>query len=151
MKTAITYGTFDMFHIGHLRLIQRIREISDRLIVAVSTDEFNEKKNKECIIPFRDRAEIVKSIVGVDLVIPESCWEQKRSDIKEHDVDIFVMGDDWQGKFDNLNDVCKVIYLSRTVGISTTNLKQTLVMSPQQKEELLRSLNLLDSIKKNLM
>ncbi|QCI29080.1 glycerol-3-phosphate cytidylyltransferase [Caminibacter pacificus] len=126
MKTVITYGTFDLFHIGHLKLIERLRNIGDRLIVAVSTDEFNEIKGKKTIIPYEERAEIVANIKGVDLVIPEVSWEQKIEDIKKYNVDIFAIGDDWKGKFDFLKDYCEVIYLPRTHGISTTQIKQKL-------------------------
>jgi len=126
VKTVITYGTFDMFHIGHLRLIKRLAEIGDRLIVGVSTDEFNLIKGKKCIIPFEQRRDIVESIKGVDFVIPENSWEQKRHDVMEYKVDIFVMGEDWLGKFDYLNEYCDVKYLPRTEGISTTELKSVL-------------------------
>lgn len=124
MKTAITYGTFDMFHIGHLNIIRRIREHCDRLIVAVSTDEFNEGKGKKAYIPFEDRFEIVKACRYVDKVIPETSWEQKRDDILREKADIFVIGDDWEGKFDHLNDICSVLYLSRTPGVSSTMLRK---------------------------
>lgn len=126
VKTVITYGTFDMFHVGHLRLIKRLTEIGDRLIVGVSTDEFNLIKGKKCIIPFEQRKEIVESIRGVDFVIPEDSWEQKRHDVMEYKVDVFVMGEDWRGKFDYLNEYCDVKYLTRTEGISTTELKSIL-------------------------
>jgi len=125
-KTIITYGTFDMFHIGHLELLRRIKSFGERLVVAVSTDEFNELKNKKTLIPYEQRSQIVEAIKYVDKVIPEKDWEQKIFDIKELDVDIFIMGDDWSGKFDFLKEYCEVIYLPRTTGISTTALKQHL-------------------------
>lgn len=151
MKTVITYGTFDMFHIGHLNLIKRLQQLGDRVIVAVSTDEFNESKGKKCIIPFEQRHDIVKNIVGVDLVIAENNWEQKVSDIKKHHVDIFVMGDDWTGKFDSLKTHCEVIYLPRTEGVSTTYLKSILSnISPTVKSDIEKAFILLDSIKSNL-
>lgn len=125
-KTVITYGTFDMFHIGHLNLLRRLSEMGDRVIVAVSTDEFNELKGKNTLIPFKQRAAIVKAIEYVDLVIPEKSWEQKLSDIQTYDVDIFAIGEDWKGKFDFLQDNCEVVYLPRTNNISTTHLKRSL-------------------------
>ncbi|WP_366935351.1 adenylyltransferase/cytidyltransferase family protein [Ignavibacterium sp.] len=125
-KTAITYGTFDLFHYGHLRLFQRIKEFSDYLIVAVSTDEFNQLKGKKTIIPFENRIEIVKNIRYVDKVIAEESWDQKLNDIKNYNVNFLVMGDDWKGKFDELNNYCEVIYLPRTDGISSSLLKNSL-------------------------
>lgn len=125
-RTVLTYGTFDLFHVGHLRLLQRARALGDRLVVAVSTDEFNAVKGKRCIIPYEQRAEIVANIKGVDRVIPEHTWAQKVEDIRAHHVDVFVMGDDWRGKFDELKPHCEVVYLDRTQDISTTDLKQRL-------------------------
>jgi len=126
VKKVLTYGTFDMFHIGHLNLLKRAKELGNYLIVGVSTDEFNKIKGKKTLIPFEERKEIVKSIKYVDLVIPERNWEQKINDIKKYKVDVFVMGDDWRGKFDFLKDYCEVVYLPRTEGISTTKLKENL-------------------------
>lgn len=125
-KTVLTYGTFDMFHIGHLELLKRLKKLGTKLIVAVSTDEFNEIKGKKTIIPYAQRASIVEAIKYVDMVIPENDWEQKITDIKELDVDMFAMGDDWEGKFDFLKEYCEVIYLPRTSDISSTDLKQQL-------------------------
>jgi len=125
-KTVITYGTFDMFHIGHLKLLQRLKDLGDRLIVAVSTDEFNALKGKKTLIPYEQRALIVENIKCVDMVIAESNWEQKILDIKRLDIDIFAMGDDWAGEFDFLKEYCKVVYLPRTKNISSTKLKQEL-------------------------
>jgi len=125
-KTVITYGTFDMFHIGHLKLLRRLSEMGDKVIVAVSTDEFNELKGKKTLIPYDQRAAIVEAIDCVDLVIPEESWEQKLSDVKRYQVDIFAIGEDWKGKFDFLEDLCQVIYLPRTKNISTTDLKRSL-------------------------
>ena len=125
-KTILTYGTFDMFHIGHLKLLERLSALGDKLIVAVSTDEFNEVKGKKTIIPYEQRAAIVEAIQYVDMVIPENDWEQKVKDIKQYNVDIFAMGHDWEGKFDELKEYCDVVYLPRTEGISTTDLKQQL-------------------------
>lgn len=144
MVTVITYGTFDLFHIGHLRLLQRAKALGDRLIVAVSTDEFNEKKGKKALIPYEQRAEIVANIKCVDFVIPEESWEQKVDDIKKYNVDIFVMGEDWKGKFDYLNEFCKVMYIPRTEGISSTELRNMLQsidkISHMRIAELLKSL-----------
>lgn len=123
MKKVLTYGTFDLFHYGHLRILQRARELGDYLIVAVSTDEFNAIKGKKCTYPYDHRAQIVAAIKYVDKVIPEENWEQKEVDIRENEVDIFVMGNDWQGKFDHLKDLCQVVYLPRTDDISTTEIK----------------------------
>ena len=125
-KTILTYGTYDMFHIGHLKLLKRLKSLGDKLIVAVSTDEFNEIKGKKTIIPYEQRAEIVEAIKYVDMVIPENHWEQKVTDIQKYNVDIFSMGHDWEGKFDELKEYCEVLYLPRTEGISTTVLKEQL-------------------------
>lgn len=125
MKTVITYGTFDLFHIGHLNLLRRAKELGDYLIVAVSTDRFNwEEKHKKCEISDKDRMAIVEAIKYVDKVIPEDSWDQKIKDVQKYDVDVFVMGDDWKGKFDFLKDYCEVVYLPRTEGISSTQLKE---------------------------
>lgn len=126
MKKIITYGTFDLFHIGHLKLLERLKSLGDELIVAVSTDEFNELKGKKTIIPYEQRAEIVAGIRFVDKVIPENNWEQKRDDIKKYNINTFAMGHDWEGKFDELKEYCDVVYLPRTEGISSTDLKQQL-------------------------
>ena len=123
-NTCITYGTFDLFHIGHLKLIERIKSMCSNLIVAVSTDEFNKLKGKTCIIPYEQRAAIVAGIKYVDKVIPEDNWEQKITDVEKYNVDCFVMGNDWEGKFDFLKEKCEVVYLPRTDGISTTLLKE---------------------------
>jgi glycerol-3-phosphate cytidylyltransferase len=125
-NTCITYGTFDLFHIGHLKLLKRIKSMCSNLIVAVSTDEFNKLKGKTCIIPYEQRSAIVAGIKYVDKVIPENNWEQKHTDIEKYNVDCFVMGNDWEGKFDFLKEKCEVIYLPRTDGISTTELKEKL-------------------------
>lgn len=128
MKRVITYGTFDLLHYGHINILRRARELGDYLIVALSTDEFNEiEKNKKCYFNFQQRKHLVEAIRYVDLVIPETCWEQKRVDIHEYHVDIFVMGDDWKGKFDFLKEEgAEVIYLPRTPEISSTQIKDDL-------------------------
>jgi glycerol-3-phosphate cytidylyltransferase len=126
MKKVITYGTFDLLHIGHINLLKRARALGDYLIVAISTDEFNAIKHKQAFYSFEDRKKILESVKYVDLVIPETCWEQKVDDIKKYGVDIFVIGNDWEGKFDELKDRCEVIYLPRTENISTTKIKRDL-------------------------
>jgi len=126
MKKVITYGTFDLFHLGHLRILERAKSYGDYLIVAVSSDEFNAVKGKECVYPYEHRARIVEAIRYVDKVIPEHEWEQKIKDVTENRVDLFVMGEDWQGKFDFLKEYCEVIYLKRTENISTTQIKNDL-------------------------
>lgn len=125
-NTCITYGTFDLFHIGHLKLLERIKSMCSNLIVAVSTDEFNKLKGKISVIPYEQRAAIVAGIKFVDKVIPENNWEQKVTDIDKYHVDCFVIGNDWEGKFDFLREKCDVVYLPRTEGISTTELKEKL-------------------------
>lgn len=121
--TAITYGTFDLFHVGHVRLFQRIRAAHDFLIVAVSTDEFNAIKGKRSVVPFADRIEIVRACRHVDMAIAENDWAQKESDIVNYGVDTFCMGDDWAGRFDHLSALCEVRYLPRTASVSSTQLK----------------------------
>ena len=124
MKKVITYGTFDLFHIGHLRLLQRVKDLGHHLTVAISTDDFNAVKGKKTLIPYDQRKEIVENIKCVDQVIPETCWEQKENDIKIFNIDIFAMGNDWEGKFDFLRDHCEVVYLPRTDDISSTDIKK---------------------------
>lgn len=123
---VLTYGTFDLFHIGHLNLLQRLREMGDELIVGVSTDEFNQKKGKRAVASFNDRVRILSELKCVDGVIAEHDWNQKKFDILNHEISIFGMGDDWIGKFDELNLYCKVVYLPRTEGVSTTDIKKTI-------------------------
>lgn len=122
-KRVITYGTFDLFHIGHVRLLQRLAALGDHLTVCVSTDEFNAIKGKSSVIPYDQRVEILSSCRFVDAVLPENDWAQKRDDILREKIDIFAMGNDWSGKFDDLGDLCEVVYLPRTEDISTTSLK----------------------------
>ncbi|MGG3625627.1 glycerol-3-phosphate cytidylyltransferase [Bacillus gobiensis] len=124
MRKVITYGTYDLFHWGHLRLLERAKELGDYLIVGLSTDEFNSLKNKNSVHSYEKRKQVLETLDLVDEIIPEENWEQKIEDVKTHQVDIFVMGDDWEGKFDYLNEYCEVIYLSRTEGISTTQIKK---------------------------
>ena len=138
-----------MFHTGHLKLLQRLKKLGDKLIVAVSSDEFNEIKGKKVIIPYNQRAEIVENIKCVDMVIPEHNWEQKIDDIKKYNVDIFAIGDDWKGKFDFLKEYCEVVYLERTEGISSTQLKTTLNKFSVSKEEVLKAFDILEQLKKD--
>ncbi|AAT03882.1 glycerol-3-phosphate cytidylyltransferase [Listeria monocytogenes] len=126
MKKVITYGTFDLIHWGHIRLLERAKALGDYLIVAISTDEFNRIKHKEAYHNFEHRKLILEAIRYVDEVIPESNWEQKLEDVKNRDIDIFVMGDDWEGEFDFLKPYCEVVYLPRTDGISTSKIKDDL-------------------------
>ena len=128
MKRIITYGTFDLLHYGHINLLKRAKALGDYLIVALSTDEFNLKeKGKKCYFTYEQRKSLLESIRYVDLVIPENKWEQKRTDVHEYHIDTFVIGDDWKGKFDFLEDEgTEVVYLTRTPEISTTQIKYDL-------------------------
>ncbi|HAX72725.1 MAG TPA: glycerol-3-phosphate cytidylyltransferase [Firmicutes bacterium] len=135
MKKVITYGTFDLFHIGHLNILKRAKALGDYLIVAVSSDKFNELKGKKAYHSIDERVEILKAITYVDEVIIEESWDQKLDDIKKHHIDVFVMGDDWEGKFDDLQDYCEVVYLPRTEGVSTTKIKNDL-MSTSKPEKI---------------
>ena len=147
MKTIITYGTFDLFHIGHLNLLSRLRNLGDRLVVGVSTDEFNAIKGKKTVVPYRHRAEIVAALKYVDSVFPEESWEQKRSDISREKADVFAMGDDWVGRFDDLGDSCRVIYLPRTQDVSSTEIRQMVsVMREEKLSELRRSVENLQEL-----
>jgi glycerol-3-phosphate cytidylyltransferase len=135
MKKVITFGTYDLFHRGHLRMLQRARELGDYLVVGVSTDELNfNKKNYRPVFSEQDRMAIVRAIRYVDEVFPEESLERKREYIQAHHANILVMGDDWKGKFDFCSDLCEVVYLERTTGISTTDLKQLIKSVPGEKE-----------------
>ena len=123
MKRVITYGTYDLLHYGHIELLRRAKEYGDYLIVALSTDNFNKLKDKKSYYSYEQRKIMLESIQFVDLVIPENEWEQKVKDVKEYNVDTFLMGHDWEGEFDFLKDLCEVIYLNRTEDISTTQIK----------------------------
>jgi glycerol-3-phosphate cytidylyltransferase len=127
MKRVITYGIFDLLHYGHINLLRRAKELGDYLIVCLSTDEFNALKGKKSFFNYAQRKLLLEAIRYVDLVIPETCWEQKITDVKEYHVDVFVIGDDWKGKFDFLKEQgVEVVYLERTKEISTTNIKNSL-------------------------
>lgn len=128
MKRILTYGTYDLLHYGHIRLLKRAKELGDYLIVALSTDEFNAIKGKKAYHNYETRKKMLEAIRYVDLVIPENNWNQKIDDVKKYYVDVTVMGDDWKGndKFEELKEYCDVIYLPRTEGISTTKIKKEL-------------------------
>lgn len=131
MKRVLTYGTYDLLHYGHIRLLKRARALGDYLIVAISTEEFNAVKGKKAYHNYETRKEMLEAIRYVDLVIPENNWEQKREDVLKYHADVVVMGSDWVGheKFENLRDICEVVYLDRTEGISTTKIKEELHLS----------------------
>jgi len=124
---VITYGTYDLLHWGHINLLKRAKGYGDYLIVALSTDTFNEQKSKRAYHNYEQRKLMLEAVRYVDLVIPEETWEQKIDDIMNYKADVFLMGDDWQGKFPELYDLCEVIYLERTPGVSTTFIKQSLI------------------------
>ncbi|WP_332311020.1 adenylyltransferase/cytidyltransferase family protein [Stenotrophomonas sp. SY1] len=146
-RTVITYGTFDLFHVGHLNLLRRMRALGDRLVVGVSTDEFNAKKGKRTVVPFKDRVAIVQAVRYVDQVIAEHDWSQKIGDIETLGVDVLGMGDDWEGQFDHLNDACEVVYLPRTKNISSTEIKRALsALDAAQIAELKVALDLASTI-----
>ena len=128
MKKVITYGTFDLLHYGHINLLRKAKSLGDYLIVGLSTDEFNNKeKNKECYFDYENRKSLLDAVRYVDCVIPENNWEQKISDIQKYNIDVFVIGDDWKGKFDYLKDLgVEVVYLPRTKEISTSKIKNDL-------------------------
>lgn len=126
MRKVITYGTFDLLHYGHINLLRRAKEQGDYLIVGLSSDEFNALKGKKSYFPYEERKCMLEAIKYVDMVIPEENWEQKTSDVEKYGVDVFVMGNDWEGKFDFLKDQCEVVYLPRTPEISTTKIKSDL-------------------------
>ena len=126
MKKVITYGTFDTIHFGHLKLLERAKNLGDFLIVGLSTDEFNALKGKKSLLNYEERKSYLKAIKYVDLIIPENNWEQKIEDIKKNHVDIFTMGDDWKGKFDHLSKFCDIKYLERTASISSTLIRSSI-------------------------
>ena len=128
MKRVITYGTFDLLHYGHIKLLRRDKQYGDYLIVALSSDDFNWKqKRKKCYFSFDKRKALLEAIRYVDLVIPEESWGQKVTDVREYHIDTFVMGDDWKGEFDFLKDEgVDVVYLPRTPEVSTTQIKRDL-------------------------
>ncbi len=128
MKRILTYGTYDLLHYGHIRLLKRAKALGDYLVVALSTDEFNAIKGKKAYHSYKVRKEMLEAIRYVDLVIPEHDWKQKRDDVIKYEIDTVVMGSDWKGNvnFEELKDICDVVYLERTDGISTTKIKKEL-------------------------
>lgn|GEM_PF-773044 len=141
MKKVLTYGTYDLLHYGHIRLIKRARALGDHLTVALSTDEFNlEQKGKKTYHSYDVRREMLLSLCDVDEVIPERNWNQKIKDVKDNDIDVVVMGGDWAGsdRFEYLADVCELVFLDRTEGISTTQIKDELkLLSPEDDHSVL--------------
>ncbi|MGG0720089.1 glycerol-3-phosphate cytidylyltransferase [Robertmurraya massiliosenegalensis] len=126
MKKVLTYGTFDLLHIGHINLLKRAKALGDYLVVGLSSDSFNNEKGKGAYHSYENRKIILESIQFVDEVIPENDWDQKIQDVIKHDIDVFVMGDDWKGHFDFLKEYCEVVYLPRTIGVSTSKIKTDL-------------------------
>ena len=143
-RIVITYGTFDLFHVGHVRLLTRLAALGDQLIVGVSTDEFNAEKGKHAFIPYDHRAEIVGSLAAVDRVVPESSWDQKARDIVDLHVSVLGMGNDWTGKFDHLSELCEVAYLPRTEGVSSGQLRAALF--PVSSDDLLKVGRAIDAL-----
>jgi glycerol-3-phosphate cytidylyltransferase len=125
VKRVITYGSFDLLHYGHISLLRRAKSLGHYLIVGLSTESFSELKGKQTYFTYEEREQLLEAVRYVDLVIPETRWEQKVDDIKEYHIDVFVMGDDWQRKFDFLRDYCEVVYLPRTPEVSTTQIKNS--------------------------
>ncbi len=134
MKKVLTYGTFDLFHLGHVRLLERLHRLGDKLIVGCSTDEFNALKGKTSVYTYEERAAILRACRYVDEVIPENDWDQKQHDIEKYAIDVFAMGDDWSGKFDELAALTEVYYLPRTEGVSTTATKNIITNAQEQKK-----------------
>ena len=137
MKRIITYGTFDVLHYGHINLLKRAKALGDYLIVGLSSDTFNKIKNKTSYYTYEQRKVILEACRYVDLVIPEDNWDQKVRDVQKYQADIFVMGDDWAGKFDYLKDYCEVVYLKRTPDVCSTKTKkylQTTHLANQKSE-----------------
>ena len=128
MKRVLTYGTFDLLHYGHINLLRRAKQLGDYLVVALSTDEFNASKGKQAYHNYETRKKMLEAIRYVDLVIPENCWEPKLDDVKDYHIDTVVMGGDWKGsdKFDYLKDYCNLVFLDRTPGVSTSQIKNEL-------------------------
>ena len=137
MKRVLTYGTYDLLHYGHLRLLERAKELGDYLIVALSTDEFNAIKGKKSYYNYEKRKLMLEAIRYVDKVIPECDWNQKPDDIKKYNVDVVTMGSDWANdpRFESLREYCDVVYLERTSGISSTQIKKELELEDKRHEE----------------
>ncbi|HEY7766376.1 MAG TPA: adenylyltransferase/cytidyltransferase family protein [Aestuariivirgaceae bacterium] len=130
-RLVLTYGTFDLFHYGHVLLLKRARALGARLLVGVSTDEFNRQKGKTAYLRYAERCESVAACRYVDGVFPETCWEQKAEDIPRLAAQVFVMGSDWRGRFDDLRALCEVVYLPRTPVISSTLLRNAFAADPE--------------------
>ncbi|MBC9936186.1 MULTISPECIES: glycerol-3-phosphate cytidylyltransferase [unclassified Leucobacter] len=128
MKRVLTYGTFDLLHWGHIRLLRRARSLGDYLVVALSTEEFNAGKGKKTYHDFETRKAMLEAVRYVDLVIPENEWDQKIGDVQRYEIDTVVMGGDWEGdpRFELLRPYCELVYLDRTEGISTSKIKNDL-------------------------
>lgn len=137
MKKVITYGTFDLLHYGHINILKKAKKMGDYLIVGLSTDEFNKIKGKQSYQSYEERKAVLDAVVYVDEIIPECEWDQKIKDIKNHNVSIFTMGSDWEGKFDNLP--CEVVYIPRTNGISSSMLRAELMLKNKGSEVSLKS------------
>lgn len=135
MGLVVTYGTFDLLHVGHARLLAAARALGDSLAVGVSTDEFNQVKGKAAVVPYRERCELLLALRSVDSVFPESSWEQKADDLRRLNARVFVMGSDWTGKFDDLRSICEVIYLPRTEFVSTTVLRERAAEFVQRRHD----------------
>lgn len=133
MKVVITYGTFDLLHYGHIRLLKRAKAMGDYLVVGLSTDEFNENvKGKKAFFPYKIRKEMLEAVRYVDKIIPQRSFEQKVDDIINNHVDLYVSGYDWKGKWDYLKQYCEVIYLPRTKNISTSLIKESISNDKQR-------------------
>lgn len=146
-KVIITYGTFDLFHVGHLNILSRLRALGDRLVVGVSTDEFNATKGKKTFIPYADRAAIVGALACVDEVFPEQAWDQKPTDIVRFGASALGMGGDWEGRFDELRSLCEVVYLPRTQAISSSHLKRLLhVLNQDHVHSLKEALDMISAV-----
>lgn len=146
-KVILTYGTFDLFHVGHLNILSRLRALGDRLVVGVSTDEFNATKGKKTFIPYADRTAIVSSLRCVDEVFAEETWDQKPADIARFGASVLGMGGDWEGRFDDLRELCEVVYLSRTEAISSSHLKRMLnVLNQSHVHDLKEALDMISAV-----
>ena len=126
VRKVLTYGTYDLIHYGHINLLKRAKALGDQLYVGVSTDEFNLSKDKRSHFDFAHRKYLVESIRYVDFAFAETCWDQKIDDIKKYQIEVFTIGDDWAGKFDFLKDYCEVVYMPRSPGISSTEIREQL-------------------------
>lgn len=137
MKRVLTYGTFDLLHYGHIEILRRAKALGDYLVVAVSTDEFNDIKGKKAYHDYETRKKMLEAIRYVDLVIPEENWEQKISDVQDYKIDVVVMGSDWadSDRFDYLKEYCELTFLPRTEGISTTKIKEDLGLQEPRNNE----------------